>query len=132
MEHIRSLKGDCLSIPRLYHTDYNDTTINITVIAYCHILDVDNDSISDGKEIKGYTVKIIVGWKDDGTPISRMRYIEPNELDPLTPYANKTGVYTDSDEDGIPDIAESMLSNRSKWDDFKANYPDLWSEYSWI
>ncbi len=31
--------------------------------------DVDNDSIPDGKEIKGYTVKIITGWDSKGEPM---------------------------------------------------------------
>ncbi len=34
-----------------------------TAIEYCKNPDVDNDSIPDGKEIYGYEVKIIVGWK---------------------------------------------------------------------
>ena len=31
--------------------------------------DVDGDNIIDGKEIKGYSVKIIVRWKSDRTLI---------------------------------------------------------------
>ena len=103
-----------------------------TSIAYCTIPDVDGDNIPDGKEIKGYSVKIITGWKSDGTPISRMRYISPDELDPLTPYANSTGVWTDTDRDGIPDVAETYLSNRSLWGKFQSGYPQLWSDYSFI
>ena len=38
-------------------------------IAYCKNPDVDNDSIPDGKEIKGYTVKIITGWDSKGEPM---------------------------------------------------------------
>ncbi len=100
------------------HPDWDDDRINSTAISYCRIPDVDGDGIPDGKEIKGYEVKIIVGWKSDGTPISRMRFISPSELNPLTPYKNKTGVWTDTDQDGIPDIVESMLSNRSRWSYF--------------
>ncbi len=103
-----------------------------TAISYCKIPDVDGDNITDGKEIKGYDVKIITGWKSDGTPISEMRYISPKELDPLTPYANSTGVWLDTDKDGIPDIAESMLSNRSLWSKFRTEYSELWNNYSWV
>ena len=58
-------------------------------------------------------MEIITGWKSDGTPISEMRYISPKELDPLVPYTNSTGVYLDTDEDGIPDVVESWFSNVS-------------------
>ena len=44
-----------------------------TSIAFCKNPDVDGDNITDGKEINGYEVKIITGWKSDGTPISVMR-----------------------------------------------------------
>ena len=60
-----------------------EATVNDTSISYCKIPDVDGDNITDGKEIKGYRVKIITGWKSDGTPISRTRYISPDEMDPL-------------------------------------------------
>ncbi len=40
--------------------------VNDTAISYCKIPDVDHDNITDGKEIKGYKVKIIVRWKSDG------------------------------------------------------------------
>ena len=103
-----------------------------TAISYCKIPDVDGDNITDGKEIKGYSVKIIVGWKSDGTPISRMRYISPDEMDPLIPYANSTGVWTDTDRDGIPDVAETYLSNRSQWSYFAKHYSALWNDYSWV
>ena len=107
-----------------------------TAIEYCKIPDVDGDNIPDGKEIKGYSVKIIVGWKSDGTPISRMRFISPDEMDPLVPYGyyNATHVrkWTDSDGDHIPDIAEIYLSNRSKWSYFSTHYSALWNDYSWV
>ena len=68
----------------------------------------------------------------NGTSISEMRYISPEELDPLVPYANSTGVWTDTDKDGIPDVAETYLSNRSKWSYFATHYSSLWNNYSRI
>ena len=65
------------------HPDWSNETINNTAISYCKNPDVDGDNITDGKEIKGYSVKIITGWKSDGLLISKMRYISPSELDPL-------------------------------------------------
>ena len=62
--------------------------------------DVDGDNITDGRETNGYEVKIITGWKSDGTPISEMRHISPNELDPLVPYANSAGAWADADSYG--------------------------------
>ena len=103
-----------------------------TSIEYCKIPDVDRDNITDGKEIKGYSVKIITGWKSDGTPISEMRYISPDELDPLTPYRNSTGVLLDTDKDGIPDIVESMLSNNSTILQFYKFNMTLVFHYSWL
>ncbi len=38
----------------------------------------------------------------------------------------------DTDGDGIPDVVEATLSNRSQWSSFTVRYPSLWSEYSWI
>ena len=46
-----------------------------------HTAGADGDNITDGKEINGYKVKIIKGWKSDGMPVSEMRYISPGELD---------------------------------------------------
>ena len=110
-----------------------------TAISYCKIPDVDGDKIIDGKEIKGYKVKIITGWQKDGTPISEMRYISPDELDPLTPYRNSTGALLDTDKDGIPDVVESWFSNSSIATSY--NYRmrfihkfgnSLYSQYSWV
>ncbi len=101
--------------------------------------DVDGDNITDGKEINGYEVKIITGWKSDGTPISEMRYISPDELDPLIPYRNSTGVLLDTDKDGIPDVVESWFSNSSiatssaYQNEFKSRFgDDLFNQYSWV
>ena len=68
------------------HPDWDNETINDTAISYCKNPDVDGDNVPDGKEIKGYSVKIITGWKSDGTPISGMRHVWPEEMDPLIPY----------------------------------------------
>ncbi len=68
-----------------------------------------------------------------------MRFISADELDPLTPYANETGVYTDSDEDGIPDVVEAWFSNTSMITDsdyrqaFKSKFGStLFNEYRWV
>ncbi len=127
-EYQRDPGGDCDGdgIPDIYDTDDDHGGIddgdelnywNITrglnmdtSVEYCKNPDVDGDNIPDGKELNGYSVKIITGWKLDGTPISRMRYISSNELDPLIPYGyNSSGVvmWTDSDWDNIPDVVES-------------------------
>jgi len=115
-----------------------------TSLSYCRIPDVDNDSIPDGKEIHGYEVKIITGWKSDGTPISEMRTVDSPYLDPLIPYGyNSTeGMeWSDVDDDGIPDVVENLLSNSSRFldfynfthkDDWMKDYRlALWENYSW-
>ena len=57
---------------------------------------------------------------------------------PLAPYKNRTGAYIDSDEDNIPDIVESLLSNNSTFVKFArlfadptSEYYDLWTSYNW-
>ena len=95
------------------HTDWTSEQILNMSVNYTRNPDVDGDNITDGKEIKGYKVKIITGWQKDGAPISEMRYISPDELDPLTPYTNTNGVLLDSDRDGIPDVVEAWFSNSS-------------------
>jgi len=118
--------------------------VNETSLSYCRIPDVDNDSIPDGKEINGYEVKIITGWKSDGTPISEMRTVDSPYLDPLIPYGyNSTeGMeWSDVDDDGIPDVVENLLSNSSRFldfynfthkDDWMKDYRlALWENYSW-
>ena len=65
------------------------------------------------------------------TPISKSIKIKNTTLDPLVPYANSTGVWTDTDEDGIPDVVEAMLSNTSYWRFLVVEYPLLWAQYSW-
>ncbi len=108
-------------------------------IAYCKNPDVDNDSIPDGKEIKGYTVKIITGWDSKGEPISEKRFISPSELDPLTPYTNSSGVYLDTDKDGIPDVVEkwfgnaSIVTNHTYRQEFIQKFGwSLYHRYSWV
>ena len=113
------------------HPAWSEEQVLNMSINYTLNPDVDRDNITDGKEINGYDVKIITGWKSDGTPISEMRYISPTELDPLMPYANSTGVWTDTDGDGIPDVVEAMLSNTSYWRFLVVEYPLLWAQYSW-
>ncbi len=113
-------------------------------ISYAKNPDVDGDNITDGKEINGYEVKIITGWKSDSTPISEMRHITPSELDPLIPYGynSSDGLHwSDVDSDGIPDVVEAMLSNSSYFlafynfthnEDWMYGYRlALWHEYSW-
>ena len=34
---------------------------------------MDGDRIIDEKEINGYDVKVITGWKSDGTPVSEIK-----------------------------------------------------------
>ncbi len=70
--------------------------------------DTDHDGIDDGEELKYWNETRNlwlstaidyckdpdvdrVGWKSDGTPISEMIFISPDELDPLKPYANEDG-----------------------------------------
>ncbi len=108
-------------------------------IAYCKNPDVDNDSIPDGKEIKGYSVKIITDWDSKGEPISEKRFISPNELDPLIPYTNSSGVYLDTDKDGIPDVVEkwfgnaSIVTNSSYRQEFIQKFGwSLYHKYSWV
>ena len=42
-------------------------------VSFLSHLDVDGDNITDGKEIKGYKVKIITGWDKDDNPMSEMK-----------------------------------------------------------
>ena len=41
-------------------------------LTYCKNLDLGRDNITDGKEINGYDIKIITGWKSDKTPVHDM------------------------------------------------------------
>ncbi len=46
-------------------------------------------------------------------------------LDPLVSYGHESGsgiIWSDTDRDGIPDVAEIYLANHSKWSTFKVNY----------
>ncbi len=109
-----------------------------TAVKYCHIPDVDNDSIPDGKEIKGWTVKIIVGYDEENNPTSKDVTLYG---DPLAAYRalrkedGSLGDYIDSDDDNIPDIVESLLSNNStfvKFADWALNNDlEAWNDYSW-
>ena len=121
------------------HPAWSDEQVLNMSVNYTLNPDVDHDNITDGKEIKGYKVKIINGWKKDGTPISEMRHISPDELDPLTPYTNSNGVLLDTDRDGIPDVVEAWFSNSSiatssdYQDKFKSKFGDaLFNQYAWV
>ncbi|MEM4307857.1 MAG: hypothetical protein QXU48_02180 [Thermoplasmata archaeon] len=81
----------------------------------CKTPDVDSDSITDYQEVFGYNVKIITGWGKDNTPISKEKTMYG---DPQLPYAQGKDsqgniIWTDTDEDGIPDIVETYFSNIS-------------------
>ena len=88
------------------HKDWSEEQVLNMSVNYTLNSDVDGDNIADGKEINGYSVKIITGWKSNGTPISVELNITPDELDPLIPYGYNAS-------DGIPDVVEAMLSNAS-------------------
>ncbi len=90
--------------------------------------DFDKDTLSN---IEEYQRDPSGDYDGDGTPISEMRHVTPSELDPLIPYANSTGVWTDTDSDGIPDAVEAMLSNTSYWQFLVVEYPLLWAHYAW-
>ncbi len=58
--------------------------------------------------------------------------------DPLAAYKDPEGNYIDSDEDNIPDIVKSLLSNSSTFAKFArlfadptSEYYDLWTSYNW-
>ncbi|MEM3738795.1 MAG: hypothetical protein QW204_03485, partial [Thermoplasmata archaeon] len=76
----------------------------------CQTPDVDSDSITDYQEVFGYNVKVITGWGKDNTPISKEITMYGN---PLAAYKQTDGRWTDTDEDGIPDIVEIYFSNVS-------------------
>lgn len=94
------------------HPDWDNETINETAISYCKIPDGDGDNITNGKEIKGYWVKIITGWYYNGTPISERSHVWPDEVDPLMPYSYNLSSgfqWMDTDiEDNIP-VAADLL-----------------------
>ncbi len=126
------------------HKDWSAGQVLNMSLNYTRNPDVDGDNITDGKEINGYEVKIITGWKSDGTPISVMRDISPDELDPLIPYGYNSSDgfhWSDVDSDGIPDAVEAKLSNASYFlafynfthkDDWMSEYRlALWNEYNW-
>ncbi len=126
------------------HKDWSAGQVLNMSLNYTLNPDVDRDNITDGKEIKGYEVKIITGWKSDGTPIGVMRDISPDELDPLIPYGYNSSDgfhWSDVDSDGIPDVVEAMLSNASyflsfynfthKDDWMKEEREKLWDDYNW-
>jgi len=115
--------------------------VNETAVKYLKIPDVDKDNVTDGKEIKGWTVKIIVDYDEQNNPISKEVTLYG---DPLAPYREprkedgELGDYIDSDEDNIPDIVESLLSNNSTFAKFarlfadpNSEYYDLWTSYNW-
>ena len=109
--------------------------VNETAVKYIKNPDVDKDNVTDGKEINGWTVKIIVDYDEDNNPISKDVALYG---DPLAAYKDPEGNYIDSDEDNIPDIVESLLSNNSTFAKFArlfadptSEYYDLWTSYNW-
>jgi len=109
--------------------------VNETAVKYLKDPDVDKDNVTDGKEINGWTVKIIVGYDEQNNPISKDVTLYG---DPLAAYKDPEGNYIDSDEDNIPDIVESLLSNNSTFAKFArlfadptSEYYDLWTSYNW-
>ena len=78
-----------------------------------------------------------MGYDEENRPISKEVTLYG---DPLAAYKNKTGAYIDSDEDNIPDVVESLLSNNSTFLKFAKMFADpnsayynksLWENYSW-
>ena len=110
----------------------NGAGVNETAVEYLKNPDVDKDNVTDGKEINGWTVKIIVGYDEDNKPISKEVTLYG---DPLAPYKDPNGEYIDADEDNIPDIVESLLSNNSTFVKFAewalSNDLALWRAYNW-
>ncbi|MGC8913787.1 MAG: hypothetical protein ACP5LE_07710, partial [Thermoplasmata archaeon] len=76
--------------------------------SYCSTPDVDGDSITDYQEVKGYNVRIITVWDENGTPVYSDREMHG---DPLSAYKQPSGAWTDTDSDNIPDIVEIYFSN---------------------
>ena len=108
-----------------------------TAASYCRNPNVDGDNVPDGKELNGYSVKIITGWKSDGTPISRDVWV--SNADPLYAYKDRNGNWMDVDGDGVPDVIESWFSNSSiatssdYQNRFKSKFgDDLFNQYSWV
>ncbi|MGC9061138.1 MAG: hypothetical protein ACP5JR_07925, partial [Thermoplasmata archaeon] len=90
--------------------------------ANCKNPDVDGDSITDYQEVHGYTVKVITGWDNTGTPISVERKMYG---DPLSAYKQPSGAWTDTDSDNIPDIVEIYFSNTTNIDN-----NTMWNAYT--
>ncbi|MGC8913847.1 MAG: hypothetical protein ACP5LE_08020, partial [Thermoplasmata archaeon] len=101
--------------------------------ANCKNPDVDGDSITDYQEVYGYTVKVITGWDNTGTPISEERNMHG---DPLSAYKQPSGAWTDTDMDSIPDIVEIYFSNitnidnNTTWEQMCQRYSGL-ANYQW-
>ncbi len=100
--------------------------VNDTAVEYLKDPDVDKDNVTDGKEIKGWKVKIIVDYDEENNPISKEVTLYG---DPLAAYKDPEVNYIDSDDDNIPDIVESLLSNNSTFARFARLFADPNSEY---
>ncbi len=86
------------------HPAWSEEQVLNMSVNYTRNPDVDHDNITDGKEINGYEVKIITGWKSDGTPVSVELNITLGELDPLIQYGYNSSDgfhWLDVDSDGI-------------------------------
>ncbi|MGC9060764.1 MAG: hypothetical protein ACP5JR_06000, partial [Thermoplasmata archaeon] len=59
--------------------------------SYCSTPDVDGDSITDYQEVKGYNVRIITVWDENGTPVYSDREMHG---DPLSAYKQPSGAWT--------------------------------------
>ena len=67
-----------------------------------------------------------------------MKRGENSSFNPLALYKAPNGSYIDADQDNIPDIVESLLSNNSTFAKFarlfadpSSDYYDLWTNYNW-